>query len=271
MIIKNDPFWIQKAGNLPSEYEDDFFPYNYLIDIIPPNPKLKRYAIADGASTAYLSGLWARTLVEGLGLYSDEITNKNFFNLIQTLVLDKNWSPQLAEFIKNREDAGKPLSWYDEMALQNGAASTLLEISFSCDENKKIDQFSALAIGDSCLFQIRDDDLLTKFPLNSSADFDNSPLLICSNPKQNESLQEKIAYRENQSVITGDHFFLMTDALALWFFQEFEKGTKPWKIIGEMAVTTSGFREWIGELREKKLMRNDDVTLMILQIQGDEK
>jgi len=269
MNIEYSHFWLSKAGNLPSVCEDAFFPYNFPFDIIPHNRKYQRYAIADGASTAYLSGLWATILVDGFGSYEDEITNTNFFDLIQTLIIGEYWNSRLADYIKKREDEGKPLSWYDEMALQNGAASTLLEISFPLEENKLKDNFSALAIGDSCLFLVRNDELVTTFPLNSSADFDNSPLLISSDPNRNVNLQEKIAYIENQSINTGDQFFLMTDALASWFFQEHEKGEKPWTIIQEKVMDKSSFTNWIDQLRENKLMRNDDVTLMFLKISGD--
>jgi hypothetical protein len=270
MIIEYSHFWLQKAGEPASAYEDRFFPYKYPYGIKPHNQKnIKRFAIADGASTAYLSGLWATALVEGFGCYEGEITDINFFDLIQTVILNENWTPRLADYIQKRVDGGKPLSWYDEVALQKGADSTLLEISFSFDENELKDKFSALAIGDSCLFQIRDDDLFTKFPLNSSADFDNSPSLISSDPKRNVNLHEKIEYRNNQSVISGDKIFLMTDALASWFFQEREKGGKPWEIIGEIVVDESGFMDWIEQLRENNLLRNDDVTLMILNIQED--
>jgi hypothetical protein len=269
MNIEYSHFWLPKAGNLSNAYEDAFFPYNFPFDTIYPNQKYQRYTIADGASTAYLSGLWATILVDGFGSYIDEITDKNFLHLVQTLILEENWTPQLADYIKKREVDGKPLSWYDEIALQNGAASTLLEISFPLENNKISDNYSALAIGDSCLFQVRNDELITKFPLNSSVDFDNSPALISSDSKRNENLTEKIAYRENQSIINDDQFFLMTDAIASWFFQEHEKGDKPWEIISEQTTTKSGFTGWIEQLRENKLMRNDDVTLMILTIQGD--
>jgi hypothetical protein len=270
MNIEYSHFWLSKSGNLPSVYEDSFFPYKFPFDTITTHiQKYQRYAIADGASTAYLSGLWATILVDVFGSYAEEITNTNFFDLIQKLILDEYWNSRLDDYIKKREAEGKPLSWYDEMALQNGAASTLLEISFSLEENKLKDKFSALAIGDSCLFLVRNDELITKFPLNSSADFDNSPLLISSESNRNLNLHEKIAYLENQSIITGDQIFLMTDALASWFFQEHEKGEKPWEIIGENVGEKYGFTDWIEQLRENKQMRNDDVTLMILKIQGD--
>jgi hypothetical protein len=269
MKIEYSHFWLSKAGNMASECEDAFYPYNFPFEIISHDQKYQRYAIADGASTAYLSGLWATVLVDGFGSYDDDITSANFFDFIQTLIINENWTPRLADYIKKREHEGKPLSWYDEMALQNGAASTLLEVTFSLDEKKIKENFSTIAIGDSCLFQVRNNDLITKFPLNSSADFDNSPLLISSDPKRNKHLQEKIAFLENQDIVIGDKFFLMTDALASWFFQEYEKEGRPWEIIGENAIDNSSFTNWVEQLRENKIMRNDDVTLMVLTILGD--
>jgi hypothetical protein len=64
-------------------------------------------------------------------------------------------------------------------------------------------------------------------------------------------------------------FFLMTDALASWFFQEYENGGKPWEIIGENTIDKSSFTNWIEQLRENKIIRNDDVTLLVLTILGD--
>jgi hypothetical protein len=269
MIIKPSNFWLPKSGNDENEFEDAFFPYSFPPEVILQNRQFERYAIADGASTAYLSGIWAKTLVEGFGSYDGKITDSNFFDLFQKIILDEKWGHWLIEYMQRREDDGKPLPWYDEMALQTGSASTLLEISFALEEDKLRDNFSTLAIGDSCLFQIRDNALFTTFPLDSSADFDNTPSLISSHPKRNANLLEKIVYRENQTIITGDQIFLMTDALASWFFQEDEKGGNPWEIIGENVVNKSSFTNWIEQLRENKLMRNDDVTLMILKIQEE--
>jgi hypothetical protein len=269
MNIEYSYFWLSKAGDDENVCEDAFFPYNFPFEVILQNEQFKRYAIADGASTAYLSGMWATTLVEGFGSYTGDITNSNFFDLFQTIILDENWIPRLIDYKKKREEDGKPLSWYDEMALQNGAASTLLEISLPVEENKLGNIFSALAIGDSCLFQIRNNELITKFPLDSSTDFDNSPILISSDPKRNIDLKEKIAYLENRDIMADDRFLLMTDALASWFFQEHEKGDKPWTIIEEKTTDKSSFAGWIENLRENKQIRNDDITLMILRILGD--
>jgi len=269
MNIEYSHFWLPKAGNLASTCEDAFYPYNFPFDIVFHDQKYQRFAIADGASTAYLSGLWATVLVDGFGSYDEDITNEKFLDLIRTLIIDENWNPRLSDYIKKRETEGKPLSWYDEMALQQGAASSLLEISFSLEEGKIKDKFSALAVGDSCMFQVRENEIITKFPLSSSSDFDNSPLLISSDPNRNEHLLEKISYLEDQDLKSNDKILLMTDALSSWFFQECEKGNNPEEIISEHISDKKRFEIWIDELRENKLIRNDDVTLLILTIRGD--
>jgi hypothetical protein len=270
MNIEFSYFWLSKAGNDENECDDALFPYNISSDIVLQNQKFKRFAIADGASTAYLSGMWATTLVDGFGSYNGEINDSNFFDLLQTVILDQSWNTRFTDYLKKREENGNSLSWHDEMALQNGTGSTLLEISFPVNDGKIGNIFSALAIGDSCLFQIRNDELIVKFPLNDSVDFDNTPALISNESKRNAELNEKIAYLENQNIIEKDRLFLMTDALAFWFLQAHENGNTPWHTIEENTRDKSSFTDWIECLREYQQIRNDDVTLMILKIQEDE-
>jgi len=51
--------------------------------------------------------------------------------------------------------------------------------------------------------------------------------------------------------------------------QEYEKGEKPWSLIDDNITDKSRFTDWIENLRENKQIRNDDVTLIILQIRED--
>jgi hypothetical protein len=66
----------------------------------------------------------------------------------------------------------------------------------------------------------------------------------------------------------GDAFYLMTDALACWFMREVEEGRMPWGVLRDL--DTSGeikpFREWVGDLRMDRAIRNDDVTLLRVDI-----
>ena len=65
----------------------------------------------------------------------------------------------------------------------------------------------------------------------------------------------------------------MTDALACWFLSQVEKGEKPWMMLSAVAEETQLMRgyfgDWIDETRASRVMRNDDVTLLILGVEGN--
>jgi len=55
----------------------------------------------------------------------------------------------------------------------------------------------------------------------------------------------------------------MTDALAFWFLKTFEDGNDPHSILQEVC-REGRFEEWISGLRERRELRNDDVTYLEL-------
>ena len=66
---------------------------------------------------------------------------------------------------------------------------------------------------------------------------------------------------------SGDQFFLMTDALAAWFFKEHEQSRKPWEVLRDLEYDeTKPFAEWVSRLRSNNEIRNDDVTLYRIEI-----
>jgi hypothetical protein len=66
----------------------------------------------------------------------------------------------------------------------------------------------------------------------------------------------------------GDAFYLMTDALACWFMRETEEGRTPWRVLRDLNTSdeVKPFREWVETLRAEGAMRNDDVTLLRVDI-----
>lgn len=118
--------------------------------------------------------------------------------------------------------------------------------------------WEAMAIGDSCLFQVSNDNLVAAFPLDHSDDFNSRPILLSTNPADNEYLSEHIIFSEG-TVEAGDTLYLMTDALACWFLKDSEQGGKPWEI---KRSSQEDFERWIAKLRKDKLIRNDDVTML---------
>ena len=66
------------------------------------------------------------------------------------------------------------------------------------------------------------------------------------------------------SVSVGDVFLLLTDALAEWFLKQFEVDQHPWKDLQAIA-TAEQFASLMQELREATALRNDDVTLIVIE------
>jgi hypothetical protein len=245
MFFLSDVLWAQKAGNPEEEYEDAFWPR---IGVSGEWRTELSVAVADGATESSFAGVWARQLVHA---YCRGILNSS--NLRDSLLKKQQaW----ARFVER-----KPLPWYAEEKVRKGAFSTILGFSMrDGDGTKSSGSWEAFAVGDSCLVQIRDEALLTSFPLSNAAEFTNNPFLLGSNPEANVGVdsQTKIETGTWQS---GDKFYVMTDALAAWFFREVENNQAPWRALRDLDTDELPFRPWLDDLRDTHRMRNDDVTL----------
>jgi hypothetical protein len=252
-------FWLPKAGNTHDEYEDAFYPHqdgeHQGIHFC--------FAVADGASEGILSGKWAEILVKSFCRFV--APHSNFKGLLERVY--KDWNFWKKSYLHNREKRKSPIQWYEEPGLQAGAFSTFLGLMLTDRGEELPKKWNAIAIGDSCLFQVRDEILLTRFPLTHSSEFNNRPLLISTNPPRNNGVLEAINIKSGNWCIE-DRFYLMTDALASWFLQEYEADQAPWRILRDFDTIDQqqSFKEWIHNLREKNQMRNDDVTLIRLDI-----
>jgi hypothetical protein len=68
---------------------------------------------------------------------------------------------------------------------------------------------------------------------------------------------------------SGDKFLLMTDAMAQWFLSRYEEGLNPWQELAHVLKqkgSDGAFGSWVDELRNQSSMRNDDVTLVIIDV-----
>jgi hypothetical protein len=257
MIVSVKIYQTPKSGNLPDEYEDALQPEEER-DFTDP---LFCAAMADGASEGFLSGEWARLLVKAFCESPGEPggDHRDLLELIQTCY--PKWGLFLKEYLERRQAENRPVQWYEEPGLENGAFATLLGLALLPDQS-----WSAWAVGDTCLFQIRQDRLADSFPIQKAETFNTWPALVSSNPARNLKLLEKIQLAEGRWQVE-DCFLLMTDALSAWFLTEVEAGGQPWDAIREIVRgEKEDFLQWIEDLRGKNAIRNDDVTLMSLFI-----
>jgi len=198
-------FWDSKAGNTSDEYEDAYWAEHLKDD----ENELFICAIADGATSTSYSKLWAQLLVQAYcNRTFDPHQAQNSLTPVQ-----QEWRNQIGS---------KPLPWFAQEKLRQGAFATILGITLQSDDSHEAGCWQAVAIGDSCLVQIRQGQLLCSFPLAQSFQFDSSPVLLSSNPSSNQQIQESLCTVEG-TWQTGDSFLLMTDALACWFISSMEQ------------------------------------------------
>ncbi len=258
MIIFAQAFTEPKSGSSQAEYEDAYWPCT-----TQENLELMcfRCAVADGATETSYSKVWANQLVRSICRH--EQFGQAF--LLETLpTLQQRWS----RFV-HRRIRRKPLPWYVEEKIRSGAAASLLgiEIRSSSLSGEEGGTWTAIAVGDSCLVQMRATQVIEKFPLTDAVSFNNHPYLISSHPSSNSDLKKNI------SILSGtwcldDEFYLMTDALAHWYMTMLSNDMKPWEVLRDMGTSgeKQSFGEWIQEMRKQGRMRNDDITLFRVSV-----
>jgi len=234
-------FWAPKEGNREDEYEDAG----------AGNPQTGCFAVADGATESSFSREWAEIQVKGFvteGRWEEFFKqSRRWFQWRRDILqqwsqwLEKmrtRWRERLEELKSSR---GGQWPWFVEDRIREGAVATfcglvLLSDTQPPDECRQshnpvgrsaIRRYFCLAVGDACLFQLRDNRLVFSFPMKKAADFNNTPSLLCSQtlpPAWPTAPLRWCIRRWNE----GDTFVLMTDALARWFLSEYEAGNDPW-------------------------------------------
>jgi hypothetical protein len=230
-------FRVPRRGNRVEECED--------ASAIAPEAGL--FAVADGAAESAYGGLWARLLVEGF---------------VHPLPDQPDWPGWLgplqlrwAAAVSPPADA-PPMPYYLEDRFNQGAFATFLGLQVAAGA------WQALAVGDSCLFQVRRGQLELAFPLTRAEDFGNTPWLVGS-----RTSPDGVARRESIRIcgdcLPGDRFWLMTDALSQWFLREHEQRRQPWEELERLlGRSAEEFAAWVAGLRDDRRLRNDDVTLI---------
>ena len=244
-------FWLPKAGNSPDEYEDASRV------VYPQRFGAARIAVSDGASESAFAREWANILSDAFVTQPPEELRDLTEDSLTTWL-----APAQEEW-----RSGVPwdrLPWHGQAKAEAGAFATLLGLVVAAqpDDPRRL-SWRATAVGDSCLFIIRDGDLLLSFPLDDAAQFGNNPALVCSNPDNVGGFREQTRFHDGECA-TGDVFMLATDAIAAWLLAQRAAGEKPWETLA--ALNSSNWAGWIDEQRRGGSMRNDDTTLVIIEV-----
>jgi len=257
-MLLNKAFIIPKEG---SDTED-------CQDAISISKNTLRFAIADGATREFFSGIFAKKLVNFF-CNNETSLNKNIFETKNF----KDWlKPIQEEWLSEIETIiGKDninLTVKNGYNTKRSAASTFIGLEI----DKQNSQFKIMIIGDSCLFHIRGNHVLKSYLIDNASLFDNSPEFFFS---RNEILTEDgFVDRDfiEPKVISdncedGDYFLLATDAISKWLLKQKELGN--WEEIWNNLKHQD--EEWYGkfiqDIRKNidNKLEDDDVSLLIIQ------
>lgn len=255
-------FLVPKDGNNADQCEDALVAW-------PPvehdEPVIGAFlaVLCDGASESLLARDWANLLAEHLADRIDrrpDTVRSPQAAAAAIAEAARGWNSWLAAYVERRENGGKPLAWYEQPGLERGAFATVLAVSVRPDEHRW--RWNAAALGDTCLFHVRGDQLLQSFPVTDPAEFGVTPALAGSRNEDAALLARHIAVAAGDCD-SGDVLFLATDALAAWFLTETAAGKQPWNMLREFAgQEMSEFQDFITLQRAAGDMRNDDVAFV---------
>jgi hypothetical protein len=248
-------YWAPKESCTDEEYEDAFAwcPRGRELDGVTGDRF--RFAAADGATASSYSRLWAKQLVRGF--VTGRLREDNFAEALS--ILSGRWL---------RKAPKRALSWWAEQSLDRGAFAALVGLTLEANGVAAGTwSWKALAVGDSCLVHMRERGVQASFPIGRADQFGASPVLLSTDTSAVEA-----ALAERKTIdgrgIAGDRFYLMTDALAQWFLGEWERGVEPWAALQDFDLDPAAppFRDWLAGLRHAGRIRNDDVTLIRIEV-----
>ena len=236
-------FQIQKQGLSKAECEDKSA-------LSSSTASALRVAVADGVTESLFSGIWADLVVNSYVEKGDELLTASGLESPHQEFVQKS-SQQILQMPDTQH-------WFMYEKLERGSHVTFAAVEFFSPE-----KIQALAVGDSCIFwRNGENEEVGMLPELSPEDFGAFPTSICHLPRTWQTLNQKIIRKE---VHLKDAFqiVLCTDALACWLVKELGNDFSAWEQLFHIPDAIY-FTDFIATLRERKEIRNDDVTLVLI-------
>jgi hypothetical protein len=253
---------VPKRGSSLQEYEDASWVGPDGNDSGEVHRDSLTVAVADGASESLLAGRWAKRLVEVFGQTASATRGMPGF-VAAYRKASNSWDQEVLHYIAEREKREIPIQWYEEPGLARGAYSTILAVKFNSGQEGQSLNWESVGLGDSCLFQVRDESLYASFPITDASSFSYQPPLLASRGSDDKVLRRNIRTKTHDWR-RGDSFYMATDALSSWFLRRNYCGGRPWEPLRDMDTTDAdlNFAEWVDEQRDSGQLQNDDTTLI---------
>jgi len=252
-------FHLAKDGSADEEWEDGagHDPGD------PASGRNPRCIVVDGATEAYDSIRWVGQLVDSfLGIHSvggrPALTDRamdEWFGLMQDRWVQTAPTTfgSIFEERKFRED---------------GSFATFLGCEIA-DLGGPRPHWRAVALGDAVLFHVRGTRVLTQFPALAAEDFGLNPDGVFTQPSARDRMRARLSHAGGPLAV-GDRLFLATDAFAEWIVRASRSDADQlWRTLGRLDHPVL-FRRLVANHRHAGEMKNDDVTLMRVEITDSE-
>ena len=238
--LRTQQVLLPKSGFEPSECEDS----------IGSDEQNCRFAVADGATEAFDARNWAQRLANNWVRSNAALAPEAFHEWVASegSELHSSWQ-QLT------------LSWYAEEKARKGSFAAFVGVEL--DLRTDAPAWKAVALGDACLLQCRNGELIKSLPLSNSASFNSAPILVASDPAIYKSNEQSLVI-ESGSCENNDVLFLLSDAAAAWYLERFEQNdfSDVFQNHDSRALV-----EFFENERDAGRIRNDDIAVMRLEIQ----
>lgn len=210
-----------------------------------------RFALSDGASSAYMSKNWARLLTAGFVELPERFDDGALREWLR--VATQQWSRELAI------DGPASAAWWAAESASRGSDATLVGLEVSTSGSGR---WRAWAVGDSCVVHLRADrgalHRMMSFPLDRADAFDRHPDLVSTLNSESQILPR--VQRISGSYEFGDVFLLMSDALAEWALSIERSDASVWSWLA--SADEHDFGVLVSSARSAGQLHDDDTTLL---------
>jgi len=220
-----------------------------------------RCSVSDGASTADFSRDWSHLLTNSFATDQNGAWLDNDLLLAELANLAKQWKQTTDGYFEGRERQ------FWEVEKPGHAALAGLILNHSDPEQRT---FVVITYGDSCFFQIRNEQVIMRAPETAYDKFASNPHLLCTDQDQNRNVPKRIV-RVPGTWEPGDVFYLMTDAVSATVYWCLENNIAEFATL-DTIKTQSSFAAYIDHMRATKraddepFMKNDDCTMIRISV-----
>lgn len=239
--VETKQLLLPKLGHEPSECED----------AIAVDTQNCRFAVADGATEAFDARNWAQRLAQSWVQKQTASTVEQF----------REWVAAEGRELRDSWN-GLSLSWYSEEKARTGSFAALVGVEL--DLNTDAPSWKAIALGDACLMHCRRGTLLKSLPVCRSENFNSAPVLVASDSSMHEACMKSVVI-DSGSCESGDVLLLLSDGVASWSLERFEKNDLEPSDFFE-TKSEHELQRFFDDERLAGRMRNDDIAVVRIEI-----